>query len=98
MAASLLSILLLALAIAISAEPVLEQKSSIKLPLMKRQSFSKYNIMERDQRRSNSLMRRANGSDFNSTTTSTDLPAVFKGNDYVVQVSIGVGEDAENCK
>ena len=51
-AASQLSFLLLALAIAIAAKPVLFEKNSpMRLLLMKRRSLSKYDIVELDRRR-----------------------------------------------
>ena len=92
-AASLLTTLLLALAIAIAAKPVLERKSPIKLPLTKRRSLANYNVVERDRRRVKSLRRRA-GNQVNSGSIST--VALFQRNEYTIP--IGIGNPAMFCK
>ena len=97
--ASLLSSLLLALAISIAAKPVLEQNSPMGLPLMKRRSLSKYDIVELDWHRLNSLRRR---SDFDSTNSSTSSRTNISGKAFAsYQISafyviVGVGD--KNCK
>jgi hypothetical protein len=99
--ASLLSTLLLGLAIIpIDAKSDLEPKSPMKLPLMKRRSLSKYNVMERDQRRSNPLIRRADGLEFDSNTnTSTNiLPAIYDIVLFYVLIGVGNSEPVDYCK
>ena len=87
-ATSLLTALLLALAIVIAAKPVLERKSPLKLPLTKRLSLSNHNVVERNRRRVNSLRRRAgNQDDLESMVVNT--LAFFKINVYTVEVGIG---------
>ena len=99
--ASLLSSLLLALAISIAAKPVLEQNSPMGLPLMKRRSLSKYDIVELDRHRLNSL-RRSRRSDFDSTNSSTSSRTNISGKAFAsYQISafyviVGVGD--KNCK
>ena len=96
-AATLLTTLLLALAIAIAAKPVLERKMPMKLPLTKRRILSNYNVMGSDLRRLNSLRKRAgiqDDSDLDSTVSS--IPATFGVVHYTV--SIGVGNPPTNCK
>ena len=97
-AATLLTTLLLALAIAIAAKPVLERKMPTKLPLTKRRILSNYNVMGSDMRRLNSLRKRAGiqgDSDLDSKTVSS-IPATFGVVHYTV--SIGVGNPPTNCK
>ena len=95
----LTTLLLLALAIAIAAKPVAERKimPAVRLPLTKRRSLVKYNIMESDLRRLNSLRKRAgNQDDSNLDSTTGTIPATFGVGHYTV--SIGVGEPSTSCK
>ena len=90
--------LLLALAIAIAANPVVEQKP-ITLPLTKHRSLVSYNIVESDQRRLDSLWRRAayqDNSESDLDSRTSNIPATFGITYY--SVSIGVGEPSTNCK
>lgn len=101
-AASLLFSLLLALATVIAAKPVLEENSPMRLPLMKRRSLSKYDVVEFDRHRLNSLRKRVGGSDLNSTTSSTTSKTSNSGNvsasyqiaSFYTIISVG----GKNCK
>ena len=93
-ATSLLSNFLLALAIAIAAKPVLEQKSPMKLPLteLRAGSFTKHNIVERDsdRGRENSLMRRAG---ITSVMVEANYTAAL-----IFSVVIYLGDPPHPCK
>ena len=98
-AASLLTILLLALAIAIAAKPVLEPKSPLKFPLVKRRSLANYNVMERDQRRVTSLRRRAGNQDDDSESDlrgSINTAALYEV--YIYTLRIGMGDPPQFCE
>ena len=67
------------LAIAIAAKQVLDQKSTVKLPLVRPPS----------RRQLKSLMKRADGSDFDSdslATTSNNVSAEFEVYEYIIPV------------
>lgn len=75
----LTTLLLHALAIAIAAKQVLDQKSTVKLPLVRPPS----------RRQLKSLMKRADGSDFDSdslATTSNNVSAEFEVYEYIIPV------------
>ena len=97
-AASLLTTLLFALAIAISAKPVLERKSPIKSAVTKYLNLAKYNVLERDMHRINFLRRRAgtleSRGDLDSDGTDT-LTSMFG---YAYLVTVKVGSPSKACK
>ena len=92
----LLATLLLVLAIAITAKPVLERKSPIKLALSKRRNPVKHNVVERDRQRVRSF-RRCEGhqDDSKLSSESTNTPANFQGGLY--SLSVGCGNPPTFC-
>ena len=102
-ATSLLATLLLAvnaLAIAISAKPVLERRLPMKLPLTKRYSLVNYNVIEHDQRRVLKSLRRPasprNQDDSDSGGAIDTSAFSFQGVSYTV--AVGVGSPSTSCK
>lgn len=97
-AALLLTTLLLALTIAIAATPNLEQK--LPMPIMKRRSLLKHDVVERtgNRHRSNYLTRSPpDGSDSNSTNTPrrSNISAYFDVRSFYVHVPMGDYLDPE---
>jgi hypothetical protein len=92
-AASMLTTLVLALAIAIVAKPVLEQKSPMKLPLTELRSLTNHNVVARDRRRLKSLIRLPRDQD---DLPSISLDAIFRQGKYGVVINIG--EPETSCK
>ena len=98
-AASSITTLLLALAIAIAAKPAPEQKSHLKMPL-KRSSFTNlnYNVVRNDRHRTKSLRGRA-GNQNDSMSSKSKIPStqpIYQGTFF--SVTIGVGNPTTNCK
>ena len=91
LAASSLTTLLLALAIAIAAKPVHDQKSFVKMPV-KRRSLANLNSspVEHDQHRAKSLGGRAARGSIPSTTLNYQK--------LIFTVDIGVGDPVKSCK
>ena len=95
-AASSITTLLLALAIAITAKPVLEQKSHVpvKIPL------KRSNVVKNDRHRTKYLRGRVgnqNGSDLSMHSES--IPSTQTNDQgYIFSVTIGVGNPITNCK
>ena len=85
-AAFMLTTLLLTLAIAIVAKPVLEQRSPMKLPLTEFRSLTSHNVVERDRRRLKSLMRLPRDQD---DSAPISIEAVFQATHYGVEFDIG---------
>ena len=98
-AASSITILLLALAIAIAAKLAPEQKSHVKMPL-KRSSITNlnyYNVVENDKHRTKYLRGRAgNQNDSMSSKSIPSTHAIYQG--FLFSVTIGVGNPITNCK
>ena len=92
-AASSITTLLLALAIAIAAKPVIERKLPLKLPLNELRTFTNHNDVERDRRLVNSLMMRAGDQD---DSASISIKALSVGGPF--SVNIGIGNPANSCK
>ena len=84
-AASLLTALLFALAIAIATKPVVAQKLPLTLPLIRHLSISNHTIVEGARHRVGSLRRHADDSEPKSTR------AYFRVVQYIVPIRIGNG-------
>ena len=84
MVAAFLLTILLALAIAIAAKPVLEQNSPMTFHITKRRSFANYNVVERDWHR---LKSRAGNHDSELTYDRTGF-----------YTSVGIGQPPTTCK
>ena len=97
-AASSITALLLALAIAIAAKLAPEQKSHVKMPL-KRSSITNlnYSVVENDKHRTKYLRGRAGNQ--NDSMSSKSIPSthpIYQGTSF--SVTIGVGNPITNCK
>jgi hypothetical protein len=93
-AASLLSTLLLAQALAVAAHPVEQKASLVTLPFSKRVSSGATNVVDHDQRRVINILG-GKGQSLGNRADPSSSPADNRAVSYVATVQVGT---TTNCK